>query len=222
MRFAYLAVLRVFGWLALLARSDRAKDAEILMLRHQVDVLQRQVKAPGAVVSQPGGAGSTGPAAAPQPTPPTGPDRHAENPAALARRPRPTALVVPYRGLPRARWRRAMPSLGRDEPIASRARLAQSGFMTVALRFVPQPGGTVVRTLRWLISFTLTPSSPAGPARQDECAGSPKVRVKAAGRQPSPGSGRGSATAGTLGAQRRSGTAGQNYCPPACRLRGRG
>jgi hypothetical protein len=32
MRFAYLAVLRVFGWLALLARSDRAKDAEILIL----------------------------------------------------------------------------------------------------------------------------------------------------------------------------------------------
>jgi transposase len=39
-------VLRVFGWLALLARSDRAKDAEILILRHQVAVLQRQVKAP--------------------------------------------------------------------------------------------------------------------------------------------------------------------------------
>ena len=38
MRFAYLAVLRVFGWLALLARSDRAKDAEILILRHQVAV----------------------------------------------------------------------------------------------------------------------------------------------------------------------------------------
>jgi putative transposase len=46
MRFAYLAVLRMFGWLALLARSDRAKDAEILILRHQVAVLQRQVKAP--------------------------------------------------------------------------------------------------------------------------------------------------------------------------------
>src|SRR5215831_9731542 len=46
MRFAYRVVLRVFGWLALLARSDRAKDAEILILRHQVAVLQRQVKAP--------------------------------------------------------------------------------------------------------------------------------------------------------------------------------
>jgi hypothetical protein len=46
LRFAYLAVLRVFGCLALLARSDRAKDAEILILRHQLAVLQRQVKAP--------------------------------------------------------------------------------------------------------------------------------------------------------------------------------
>ena len=46
LRFAYLAVLRVFGWLALLARSDRAKDAEILILRHQVAVLQRQAKTP--------------------------------------------------------------------------------------------------------------------------------------------------------------------------------
>ena len=46
LRLGYLAVLRVFGWLALLARSDRAKDAEILLLRHQVAVLQRQVRTP--------------------------------------------------------------------------------------------------------------------------------------------------------------------------------
>ena len=41
-----MAALRIFGWLALLARSDHAKDAEILLLRHQVAVLQRQVKSP--------------------------------------------------------------------------------------------------------------------------------------------------------------------------------
>ena len=46
LRLAYLAALRVFGWLALLARSDRAKDAEVLILRHQVAVLQRQVTTP--------------------------------------------------------------------------------------------------------------------------------------------------------------------------------
>jgi len=39
LRFVYLAALRVLGWLALLARSDRAKDAEILVWRHQVAVL---------------------------------------------------------------------------------------------------------------------------------------------------------------------------------------
>jgi putative transposase len=36
----------VLAWIALLARSDRAKDAEILILRHQVAVLQRQAKTP--------------------------------------------------------------------------------------------------------------------------------------------------------------------------------
>jgi putative transposase len=41
-----MAVLRVFGWLALLARSDRAKDAEILLLRHQLAVLQRNAGTP--------------------------------------------------------------------------------------------------------------------------------------------------------------------------------
>jgi putative transposase len=46
LRLAYLAVLRVFGWLAPLARSGRAQDAEILLRRHQVAVLQRQVRTP--------------------------------------------------------------------------------------------------------------------------------------------------------------------------------
>jgi len=41
-----VVVLRVFAWLALLARSDRANDAEILIPRHQVAVLQRQVGTP--------------------------------------------------------------------------------------------------------------------------------------------------------------------------------
>jgi hypothetical protein len=39
-------VVRIFGWLALLAHSDRAKDAEILIQRHQIAVLQRQASTP--------------------------------------------------------------------------------------------------------------------------------------------------------------------------------
>jgi len=46
LRLVYLAVLCAFGWLALLARSDRAKDAEILILRHQVAVLRSQARTP--------------------------------------------------------------------------------------------------------------------------------------------------------------------------------
>jgi putative transposase len=38
---AYLLLVRVLGWLALLARSDAAKDVEILILRHEVAVLRR-------------------------------------------------------------------------------------------------------------------------------------------------------------------------------------
>jgi putative transposase len=47
LRFAYLAVLRVSGWLALLARSDSAKHTEILILRHQVAVISARSRPRG-------------------------------------------------------------------------------------------------------------------------------------------------------------------------------
>jgi putative transposase len=45
-RLVYLAVSRAFAWLALLARSDASKDLEILVLRHEIAVLRRQVARP--------------------------------------------------------------------------------------------------------------------------------------------------------------------------------
>jgi hypothetical protein len=42
----YLLASRIFAWLVLLARSSAAKNVEILILRHEVAVLRRQIVTP--------------------------------------------------------------------------------------------------------------------------------------------------------------------------------
>jgi len=44
LRLVYLIFVRLCGWLALLPRTDDARNTEILVLRHQIAVLQRQVR----------------------------------------------------------------------------------------------------------------------------------------------------------------------------------
>jgi hypothetical protein len=92
-RLLYLIFRQLLGWLVLLARRSATKDAELLMLRHEVAVLRRQVTRPRVDWARPCRAGWAGPAAA-SPELAQG-VRPARDAAALASRSGPTPLELP-------------------------------------------------------------------------------------------------------------------------------
>ncbi len=46
LRLLYLIFVRLCSWLVLLSRSTASKDAELLVLRHEVAVLRRTMSKP--------------------------------------------------------------------------------------------------------------------------------------------------------------------------------
>ncbi|WP_329054797.1 hypothetical protein OG873_36235 [Streptomyces violaceus] len=103
LRLTYLAVTNAFAMLRLLPMSDHGKDIEILVLRHQIGVLERQLDGRRVPV-RPGPPGGPGRAAAPSPA------RRAASGAAAGAAGHGTAPAPPHQGIADARPLHPLPT----------------------------------------------------------------------------------------------------------------
>jgi len=155
-------MIRVFGWLALLARSGTSKDVEILVLRHEIAMLRRQVARPEpdwadrAMIAPLTRAAARAPSGAP--------DRDARHPPRLAPAPDQEQMDLPeHHRTPAGAGGdlRAGPATGRAEPRRGHRRI-QGELLGLGYRL----GAGTTRRILAAAGLTPAPRRPSPTWRQ--------------------------------------------------------
>jgi len=171
-RLVYRFFVTVLSWLALLARSSASKDAEILVLRHEVAVLRRQAGRP-----KPSWTDRAMIAALSRLLP-----KHLRAHRIVT----PGTLLAWHRRLVAAKWRQPRPPGRPPTPEALVALILQLARQNPRWGYVRIQGElrrlghrVGASTIRWILRFTSAPSRGAVP-------GAACGRAGSCGRRPAP------------------------------------